>query len=69
MAEILEAAHPKTIIWDEGDIVFNPGDGEFYVKDLPHAEMHRLTGGEFGSVISQHPVLYCVCTDCAIHLA
>ncbi len=39
---------PKTLIlWGQKDIFFTPEGGEAYLKDLPHAEMHRLDAGHF----------------------
>jgi pimeloyl-ACP methyl ester carboxylesterase len=44
----LRRHQPKTIIfWGQGDIFFTPEGGEAYLKDLPHAEMHRLESGHF----------------------
>jgi pimeloyl-ACP methyl ester carboxylesterase len=44
----LSKHQPKTIIfWGQGDIFFTPEGGEAYLKDLPHAEMHRLNSGHF----------------------
>ena len=44
----LNEHQPKTIIfWGQGDIFFTPAGGEAYLKDLSHAEMHRLNSGHF----------------------
>lgn len=44
----LRRHRPKTIIfWGQGDIFFTPEGGEYYLKDLPEAEMHRLDSGHF----------------------
>jgi pimeloyl-ACP methyl ester carboxylesterase len=44
----LKAKQPKTIIfWGQDDMFFTPEGGEAYLKDLPNAEMHRLTAGHF----------------------
>jgi pimeloyl-ACP methyl ester carboxylesterase len=46
--EFLRDRKPKTIIfWGQEDIFFTPEGGEAYLKDLPHAEMHRLGAGHF----------------------
>ena len=33
--------------WGQDDIFFTREGGEAYLKDLPHAEMHRLDSGHF----------------------
>jgi pimeloyl-ACP methyl ester carboxylesterase len=44
----LKKQQPKTIIfWSQDDIFFTREGGESYLKDLPHAEMHRLKSGHF----------------------
>ena len=44
----LKERQPKTIIfWGQNDVFFTPEGGEAYLKDLPQAEMHRLTAGHF----------------------
>jgi len=44
----LRTHQPKTIIfWGQRDIFFTPEGGEAYLRDLPHAEMHRLDSGHF----------------------
>ena len=44
----LKQHQPKTIIfWGQGDIFFTPAGGEAFLKDLPNAEMHRLSAGHF----------------------
>ena len=44
----LRKRQPKTVIfWGQGDIFFTPAGGEAYLKDLPHAEIHRLEAGHF----------------------
>ncbi len=44
----LRKRQPKTVIfWGQGDIFFTPAGGEVYLKDLPHAEIHRLEAGHF----------------------
>ncbi len=44
----LRERKPKTIIfWGQDDIFFTREGGEAYLKDLPHAEMHRLEAGHF----------------------
>ena len=44
----LRKQQPKTIIfWGQDDIFFTRDGGEFYLKDIPHAEMHRLNSGHF----------------------
>jgi pimeloyl-ACP methyl ester carboxylesterase len=35
------------IFWGQNDIFFTREGGEAYLKDLPHAEMHRLDSGHF----------------------
>jgi len=44
----LKERQPKTVIfWGQDDIFFTREGGEAYLKDLPHAEMHRLQSGHF----------------------
>ena len=44
----LKDRQPKTVIfWGQDDIFFTREGGEAYLKDLPHAEMHRLQSGHF----------------------
>jgi pimeloyl-ACP methyl ester carboxylesterase len=44
----LREQQPKTIIfWGQDNIFFTQEGGESYLKDLPHAEMHRLNSGHF----------------------
>jgi pimeloyl-ACP methyl ester carboxylesterase len=56
----LKQHQPKTIIfWGQDDIFFTRAGGEAYLKDLPNAEMHRLSAGHFAVedclvYISQH---------------
>jgi pimeloyl-ACP methyl ester carboxylesterase len=39
---------PETVIfWGQNDIFFTQAGGEAYLKDIPHAEMHRLDSGHF----------------------
>lgn len=39
---------PKTIIfWGQGDPFFTPAGGDSYLRDLPQAEIHRLSTGHF----------------------
>src|SRR3984957_14578142 len=39
---------PKTLIfWGQDDVFFTPAGGEAFLKDLPHAEIYRLTAGHF----------------------
>ena len=46
--EFLRSRQPKTIIfWGQDDIFFTRDGGDAYLKDLPHAEMHRLDSGHF----------------------
>lgn len=46
--QFLREHQPKTIIfWGEDDIFFTPEGGEAYLKDLPHAQVHRLAAGHF----------------------
>jgi pimeloyl-ACP methyl ester carboxylesterase len=46
--QFLRERQPKTIIfWGQDDIFFTREGGEAYLKDLPHAEMHRLNSGHF----------------------
>jgi pimeloyl-ACP methyl ester carboxylesterase len=56
----LKQHQPKTIIfWGQDDIFFTPAGGEAFLKDLPQAEMHRLSSGHFAvedclEYISEH---------------
>ena len=44
----LRDLQPKTLIfWGQDDIFFTREGGEAFLKDLPHAEMHRLNSGHF----------------------
>jgi len=44
----LKDRQPKTVIfWGQDDIFFTREGGEAYLKDPPHAEMHRLQSGHF----------------------
>ena len=44
----LRERQPKTIIfWGQDDIFFTREGGESFLKDLPKAEMHRLSSGHF----------------------
>jgi pimeloyl-ACP methyl ester carboxylesterase len=46
--EFLKKRQPDTIIfWGQDDIFFTREGGEAFLKDLPKAEMHRLTAGHF----------------------
>jgi len=46
--KFLRERKPKTIIfWGQDDIFFTKERGESYLRDLPHAEMHRLNSGHF----------------------
>jgi pimeloyl-ACP methyl ester carboxylesterase len=46
--KLLRDNQPKTLIfWGQNDIFFTPAGGEAYLRDLPHAEMHRLDSGHF----------------------
>jgi pimeloyl-ACP methyl ester carboxylesterase len=48
----LRRQQPETIIfWGQDDIFFTRDGGEYYLKDLPHAEIHRLNSGAFPSKI------------------
>jgi pimeloyl-ACP methyl ester carboxylesterase len=45
---MLRDKQPKTIVfWGQDDIFFTREGGEAYLKDLPHAETHRLDSGHF----------------------
>jgi pimeloyl-ACP methyl ester carboxylesterase len=35
------------IFWGQRDVFFTPEGGEAYLRDLPHAELHRLDSGHF----------------------
>jgi len=44
----LRTRQPETLIfWGQRDIFFTPEGGEAYLRDLPHAELHRLESGHF----------------------
>jgi pimeloyl-ACP methyl ester carboxylesterase len=44
----LRKRQPPTIIfWGQDDIFFTREGGEAYLRDLPHAELHRLDSGHF----------------------
>jgi len=44
----LRKRQPPTIIfWGQDDIFFTREGGEAYLRDLPHAELHRLDTGHF----------------------
>jgi hypothetical protein len=44
----LRRNQPKTIIfWGQNDIFSTREGGESYLKDLPHAEIHRLNSRHF----------------------
>jgi pimeloyl-ACP methyl ester carboxylesterase len=46
--KFLRERQPKTLIfWGQNDIFFTREGGEAYLRDLPHAEMHRLDSGHF----------------------
>jgi len=46
--KLLRDNQPKTLVfWGQNDIFFTPAGGEAYLRDLPHAEMHRLDSGHF----------------------
>jgi len=46
--ETLRSMQPKTLIfWGQGDIFFTPAGGDAYLRDLPHAELHKLDSGHF----------------------
>ena len=48
MAGISEGtAAGDLIFWGQDDIFFTREGGVAYLKDLPHAEMHRLQSGHF----------------------
>ena len=48
--KFLRDNQPKTLIfWGQHDPFFTPAGGEAYLKDLPHAEMHRLNAGHFAT--------------------
>jgi pimeloyl-ACP methyl ester carboxylesterase len=58
--QFLRARQPYTLIfWGQRDIFFTPEGGEAYLRDLPHAELHRLESGHFAvedslDVIARH---------------
>jgi pimeloyl-ACP methyl ester carboxylesterase len=44
----LKERQPKTVIfWSQDDVFFTREGGEAYLKDLPHAQIHRLPAGHF----------------------
>lgn len=44
----LREQQPKTLIfWGQDDVFFTPAGGDAFLKDLPKAEMHRLSAGHF----------------------
>ena len=44
----LRRRQPSTIIfWGQDDIFFTAAGGEAFLRDLPHAEIHRLKSGHF----------------------
>lgn len=46
--KFLRDLQPKTLIfWGQDDIFFTREGGEAYLRDLPHAEIHRLDSGHF----------------------
>lgn len=46
--QFLRAQQPKTLVfWGQRDIFFTPEGGEAHLRDLPHAEIHRLDSGHF----------------------
>jgi pimeloyl-ACP methyl ester carboxylesterase len=46
--KFLRERQPNTLIfWGAHDVFFTPAGGEAYLRDLPHAEMHRLDAGHF----------------------
>jgi len=48
--DFLKKRQPKTIIfWGQEDLFFTREGGEAYLRDLPHAEMHRLDSGHFAT--------------------
>lgn len=56
----LREHQPKTIIfWGQDDLFFTRAGGEAYLKELPKAELHKLSAGHFAvedclDYISQH---------------
>ncbi len=46
--KFLRDQQPRTLIfWGERDPFFTPAGGEAFLRDLPHAQIHRLTAGHF----------------------
>src|SRR5262245_43249308 len=46
--KLLRDRQPRTLIfWGQDDIFFTREGGEAYLRDLPHAEMHRPDSGHF----------------------
>jgi pimeloyl-ACP methyl ester carboxylesterase len=46
--QFMRQHQPKTLIyWGQGDVFFKPEGGDAYLRDLPHAELHRLEAGHF----------------------
>jgi len=53
----LRKRQPPTIIfWGQDDIFFTREGGEAYLRDLPHAELHRLDSGHFAVEDSARPI-------------
>ena len=46
--KFLQENQPKSLIfWGQNDMIFSREGGEYYINDLPHAEIHRLDSGHF----------------------
>ena len=46
--KFLRDRQPKTLIfWGQDDVFFTPEGGEAFLRDLPQAELHRLSAGHF----------------------
>ena len=46
--KFLRHRQPKTLIfWGQDDVFFTPEGGEAFLRDLPQAELHRLSAGHF----------------------
>jgi pimeloyl-ACP methyl ester carboxylesterase len=46
--KFLRDRQPKTLIfWGQDDVFFTPQGGEAFLRDVPQAELHRLTAGHF----------------------
>ncbi len=62
--KFLRDHQPKTLIfWGQHDPFFTPAGGEAYLKDVPHAELHRLNAGHFATednlpFIAEHMVAF-----------